>query len=122
MLNLKNILKYLAISLISILIGLLLITTLYYYDILGSSFVNYLRLFMILFILFITSYKLGKKTEKNGYLEGGKFGLLNILVFFGISLLFFREDFKLRLIIYYIILLFTTILGSMIGINKTKKS
>ena len=96
MLNLKNILKYLAISLISILISLLLITTLYYYDILGSSIVNYLRLFMILFILFITSYKLGKKTEKNGYLEGGKFGLLNILVFLGISLLFFSACKKIE--------------------------
>lgn len=122
MLNLKNSLKYLAISFISILISLLLITIFYYYDILGSGVVNYLRLFMILLILFITSYKLGKKTEKNGYLEGGKFGLLNILVFLGISLLFFRDYFKLRLILYYIILLFTTILGSMIGINKTKKN
>ena len=53
---------------------------------------------MILF--FIMSYSLGKHTEKNGYLAGIIFGFLNIFFFIILGVLFFREDLKLRLILY----------------------
>lgn len=120
--SLKTTLKYGLISFITIFILLFFVATLYYYDIISSNVVGYLRLAIILIVLFITSYILGKNTEKNGYLEGMKFGLFNILLFLLISVIFFRDDLMLRIILYDIILLVTSVLGSMIGINKSSRN
>lgn len=116
--KIKTYLKYLGISLIFLLLGLLLISTLYYFDIIGPKTTTYFRLIYLLLVIFITSYKLGKQTEKNGYLTGIKFGLLYILAFALISLVFFVGKIHLRIIIYYLIILFTSILGSIMGIQK----
>ena len=120
--NLKTTLKYGVISILTIFVLLFLVGTLYYFDIISSGTVNYLRLFIILSVLFGTSFVLGKNTKKNGYLEGMKFGIFDILIFLIISVIFFRSDFKLRIILYYIILLITSVLGSMIGINRSNKT
>lgn len=116
--NIKTYLKYLGISLISILIGLLVISTLYYFDILSNNIVSYIRVIYMMLVIFIISFILGKNTDKNGYLAGIKFGLMNIISFLIFGLLFFRDGLQLRLILYDFILLFISILGSMIGINK----
>lgn len=116
--NIKTYLNYLGISLISILVGLLVISTLYYFDILGNNIVSYIRVIYMMLVIFIISFILGKNTDKNGYLAGIKFGLMNIISFLIFGLLFFRDGLQLRLILYDFILLFISILGSMIGINK----
>ncbi|MBO5414861.1 MAG: TIGR04086 family membrane protein [Bacilli bacterium] len=118
--NIKTYLKYLGVTLIIILLGLLLISTLYYFDIISSNVVSYIRIIFIMLVMFIMSYILGKNTEKNGYLAGIKYGLMNIGLFLILGLLFFRDGLQLRLILYDFILLFTSVLGSMIGINKKK--
>ena len=118
--NIKSFLKIFSKTLITIFLALLIISTLYYFNILSDKIASYLRPLSILLILFITSYKLGKKSIKNGYLEGFKLGSLVIVFFFILSLIFFRNYFKIRLILYYLILLITSILGSMIGISKKK--
>lgn len=119
--NIKNFLKHLLFTLLAIFITLFFLSTLYYFNILNSNIMNYIRPLSILIILFISSYKLGKKIEKNGYIEGAKLGGSTVIFFLIISLLLFREDFKLRIILYDTILIMTSILGSMIGINKEKK-
>ena len=116
--NIKTYLKYLVISLISILVGLLIISTLYYFDILSNNIVSYIRVIYMMLVIFIISFILGKNTDKNGYLAGIKFGLMNIITFLIFGLLFFKNGLQLRLILYDFILLFISILGSMIGINK----
>lgn len=119
--NIKNFFKHFLITTIVLFLNLLFISTLYYFNILSTNIVNYLRPLSILTILFISSYKLGKKLEKNGYLEGLKLGSATIILFLLISIAFFRNYFKIRLVLYYTILLITSILGSMIGINKEKR-
>lgn len=116
--NIKTYLKYLLISIIFLLVGLLLISTLYYFDIIGSNFATYSRIIYLLLIVFITSYILGKQTDKNGYLTGIKIGLLYILVFALVGIVLFTPKVHLRVVIYYIIILLTAILGSIIGIQK----
>ena len=116
--NIKLYLKYLGFSFIFLLLGLLFISTLYYFDIIGSNFTTYFRFIYFLLIVFITSYKLGKLTEKNGYLTGIKFGLLYILVFAVLGVLVFSPKIHLRVLIYYLIIFITSILGSIMGIQK----
>lgn len=116
--NIKIYLKYFGISFLAIMLGLLFISTLYYFDIIGTKFNMYFRTIYFLVIIFVTSYKLGKLTDKNGYLTGIKFGLIYILIFILISLIFYVGKIHLRIIIYYLIILFTSILGSIMGIQK----
>lgn len=59
--DLKTYIKNLAISLIFIFLSLLLLSTLYYFNILSSNLVSYLRPLVILVNIFIGSYIIGKK-------------------------------------------------------------
>lgn len=118
--KLESLLKSVAISLLFIFLFLLLISTLYYFNILSSNVVKYLRVLTILLGIFIGSYQIGKKALKNGYLEGLKYGGLILFIFLLIALFFFRDFFQIKFILYDIILLTTSVLGSMIGINRKK--
>lgn len=114
--------KYIAYTSLSILISLLLLTTMYYFNILSTNITNYLRPIIILLNIFISSYILGKKSEKNGYLEGIKFGILMLFIFMFISLIFFKDGIKPRIIMYDFIIIGISMFGSMLGISKEKKN
>ena len=69
--------------------------------------------------MIISGFFLGKNLHKNGYLKGIIFGLITILLFFIISLIF-KNEYKISTIIYYTILVVSSTVGSMFGIqNKT---
>lgn len=72
---------------------------------------------LMLTIGFIT----GKNSNSKGYLNGLLISIIAISILLIISLIF---KFKLNInsLIYYIILVISTTLGSMIGINKKTKS
>ena len=80
-------------------------------------------LFIILMIIIflIIGYKYGKMADKKGYIEGLKIGFSLILVLLFINLVFYNSDFSLERIIYYLILILSSIFGSVIGINKKEK-
>ena len=80
-------------------------------------------LFIILMIIIflIMGYQFGKKANKKGYIEGLKIGLCLILVLIFINLIFYNSNFSLERIIYYIVLILSSIMGSMLGINKKEK-
>ena len=119
--KIKTYLKYTLFTILSILICLLLISTLYYFNIIGSGLVKYLRLLIIFINIFISSYTLGKHSNKLGYLEGLKLGGLLVFIFLLVSIIFFRNYFQLRLIFYDFILIFISVFGSMLGISKNEK-
>ena len=68
--------------------------------------------------IFIASYKLGTKSKQKGYLEGIKIGLIIIGLLIIIVLLL--DKLNIKSLLYYLILLLTSILSSMIGINIKK--
>ena len=104
-------------TILSIAICLLIITCLYHFNIISSNVYQVLKLTILLINLLISGIILGKKATNKGYLEGIKLGSFFILLFFIMTLLT-GQDLKIRLILYDTIILITTILGSMIGINK----
>ena len=115
----KKYIKTAVSFLISLIILILILNTLYYFNIISLNIFNILRLIISLLIIFLTGRNLGKKVTKNGYLEGMKLGLFIILLFFSSSLLF-KVDFSIKVIIYYIILFSISVIGSMNGINAKK--
>lgn len=102
-----------------ILISCFIITTLNYFDILGYKLTIYLKLILSIMAFIIGGFKIGVISNKKGWLEGIKFGLILIIIMSLLTLLF--NDYKYRTVIFYTILLFSSIVGSMTGITKNKK-
>ena len=115
-----NYIKALIISFLGILIMTLLTTLLYYFDVISTNVGSIFNIITpILFILIGTIY-LGIKTEKKGWLAGIKYSLLFLILISLINIIFYHKDYQLINILYYLIIIMTSILGSMIGINIKK--
>ncbi len=100
----------------SLLIINLFLTIFSYFNLFSTKVIDIMGFVLMLVSLFISSYILGTKSKKNGYLEGLKFGGIIVLIF--ILLVILLDKFLLRSLIYYVILILTSIFGSMLGINK----
>ena len=106
------------IILIIILIGIL--TIFYYYDLINTNTYDVLKLILLLISIFLNSFILGKNVKEKGYLEGIKFGLIIIILLLIPTII--MKQLKIKLIIYYSMIISTSILGSIMGINKKKIS
>lgn len=73
---------------------------------------------IIILYSFKSGLNTGKKAESKAYKEGLKKGLINILILYLLSCLTLSFQIPLKKFLYYSIILITTILGSIIGINK----
>ena len=113
-------LKYLKALLFIIIPTFLLtffISFLTYKGLINNTTNNYLIIFIVAISFFVSGLYLGNKTNKKGFLEGIKIGLSTILLFIILSLIF-KAKFSITSLIYYFILLASSIIGSMIGISK----
>ncbi len=120
-----NIFKYLKSFLYIIaplLILNIIITIFYYFNLINSNVNSYLKLLTMLISLFIGGIYIGSKATKKGWLEGIKIGAVIIVVLFIISYLAFDHGITLKTIIYYFLIMTSSMLGSMLGINKIKSS
>lgn len=117
----KVVKKYL-LTLLSIIISLivmtLVLTALYYFDYISTDTYKILKISIIVLTLIINSIVLGRSSIKNGYLDGIKLGIM--LILFCTLVAFVQKNISIKLILYNIIILITTTLGSMIGINTKK--
>lgn len=111
---------HLVYTITSIILSLLLITTLNYFNIISSTFYNILKIIILLLNIFISNFILGKKAISKGYLEGLKSSIIIILLLLVFSFLL-NLSLHPKIIIYYLIIIGTSILGSMIGINQKKR-
>lgn len=101
-----------------ITISTFFITILNYFDITNKGLTSIFKIFIILISMFIGGIIIGKKSNKKGYLEGTKLGLIFSSILFILTLIL--GNFSLKSIFYFIILIMATIFGSMVGINKNK--
>lgn len=103
---------------IMLLSGTLVLTLINYFDIMGNKLVAVMRFIIPMIAMLISSYRLGKMSDKKGYLEGLKLGGIIILIFMVLVILL--DKFSFKSLLYYGILLLTAVMGSMIGINRKK--
>ena len=101
----KSLAKSFAITIISIFIASLLLTCLYYFNIISSNIYNVMKLIIFLGAIFINSIIIGKKAKKYGLIEGLKLGGLFIIVMI-ITQASTKNDFGLKTFIYSIIILY----------------
>lgn len=110
--------KSFLITILPVLIIGLLLSTLYYFDILGKGFITYSKLILPILSFLAGGIYLGTKAEEKGWLEGIKIGGIIIILLLLLRYLAFHETFSFKTILYYLILLSSSVFGSMIGISR----
>lgn len=114
----KNIFLYLLYTILTIIALTFLITILEYTNILNGKVLIISKIIVPIISIFIFSFILGKKSKNKGYQKGLIFGLIfgsfNIIL----SYLILRNAFQYKDLIYFLITITTSTLGSMIGITK----
>lgn len=118
--NLKKYLIHFSITFFSIFLFLIITTTLYYFNIISPKIYNIIKLITFLLSIFINSLILGKNTSSKGYLEGLKLSLFLIFLFLIITLI--TKSFAIKHLLYYLIIIITSVFGGMVGISNKKES
>ena len=118
-------LKKLGFSLIYILITLLIITFiitfLNYFNIVSDKIISIFKILIPILSLFVGGFYIGKNSNNKGYLEGLKLGAIFSMFLTVFNFFIFNNSFKFKYLLFYLILMTSSILGSMIGINQRKK-
>lgn len=105
----------------SLLILTFIITFLNYFNIISDKVISIFKILIPIISLFIGGFYIGKNSNSKGYLEGLKLGFIFSLILIIFNYLAFDYSFKLKYLLFYLIIITSSILGSMIGINKRKK-
>lgn len=116
--------KYYGITLLwflGFLLGGSIVVSLFYYTFLPSKVVNIFIFLYIGIVFFFFGYKFGLKAEARGFVEGLKISFILVLVLILFNLIFSQQSFSLLRMLYYIVLVFSGTIGSMIGINRKKE-
>ena len=74
----------------------------------------------LILIFFILSFKEAKNSSARGIITGFKTGIFLILLLIIFNLIFYQSPFKFLRFIYYLILLFASLFGAIVGINTKK--
>lgn len=117
-----NYLKSFVFVIAPMLILSFLVALLYHFNILSNSIYNVFKIVVPILSFFIGGVYLGKHSKEKGWLEGLKFGTLFVILFFMISFLGFNVGLSFKSFIYYIIILFSSMLGAMFGIRNVEEN
>lgn len=111
-----NYLKSFLYTLGIILVCLIFLTILNYFNILNGITLKVFEYVVPFIAIIIGSFLLGKKSSRKGYIEGLKFGSIWLLIYLFINLIL--KTINLSSIIYFILIIIFSMLGGMFGINK----
>jgi len=113
-----NYLKNIGYILLGLLVMTIITTILNYFNIFGSKIVTFFKLVIALISIFVGGFIMGKNSKQKGWLEGIKLGLIILFILVIINYIILNQSFEIRNLVYYLILMVSSIFGSMIGINK----
>lgn len=109
--------KAILFNVLELFVLIFLITILYYFNIINDKTFSILKLIILLFSIFVNSFILGKNTKRKSYIEGIIYGIILISILLILTIIL--SKIKIKLLVFYPLILITSILGSIIG--KTKK-
>lgn len=119
--QLKQMAMALGIGLLTILVTLLFMTTLYYFNLLGSKVFSITELLIPIIACFISGILVGKKANNKGWLAGLEMGMIYFIFFLLFAFLGLQHKFQLQNILFYLVMVFASTFGGMIGIGYKKK-
>ena len=103
---------------VSILLFTMIITILSYFNIISEKTSNFFLMIFSSISLIIGGFILGKSTKNKRWLEGLKLGFSVTILFILFSILILKYNYKISSFIYYVILIVSSIFGSILGIKK----
>lgn len=112
--------KIMLIWTISLLVYILTLTLLNYFQFIKFENIIKLNFTIVSIITFIFGIIMGKTSTKKGYIEGLKLGGLIIFIFILLNIIFIR-NFSLHIFVYYLTIIASATFGSIIGINLKRK-
>ncbi len=115
----KKIKQYLKILIVPISSFIIIPLILSLFNIFGLNINKIVLIIISAIILLTTGFLVGIHSAKKGFINGLIIGLI-FLAFLLIIGLIFGAQFKTSTIVYYLILLMCSILGSILGINRKK--
>ncbi len=115
----KKFLMGMAYFMLSLIIYLLIITTLAHFNIIGYKTVSIISFIYIVGLFMFNGFIIGKSSEKRGYLSGLLVGIFNIILILILAMIF-KSFPEVKSLIYFVILLLSSSLGGMFGINFKK--
>lgn len=115
----KSILISIGWFMVSLIVYLLIITTFAHFNIISYKTVSVMSFIFMCLLFMYNGFKVGKKSEKRGYLSGLIIGSINIILVLLLALVF-RSIPELKSLIYFLVLLLSSTLGGMFGINFKK--
>ena len=115
--------KYIKITLtwiIMLIIYTFILLILNYTQVLKFNSLIKLNIIIMLITIFIIGILNGKTAQKKGYIEGIKLGSIISSILLLLNIIFIRK-FSLYTLLYYLSIIISTTIGSMIGINIKRK-
>ena len=118
--------KNISISILYIIVSILLLTfittILSYFNIISDKTLSIFKMAILIISMFIGGDYLGKRSDKKGWLEGLKLSLIFIILLIIFNFLAFKDSLSIKSILYYIIIIISSIFGSMVGISMKKNN
>ena len=102
-----------------IIVFTFIISFLNYINFLGTSLLTIFKIFIPILSLIVGGYIVGKNSKTKGWLEGIKFSIIFIVFLLLFNYLALGNAPEIKNIIYYLILVASATVGSMIGITKS---
>lgn len=99
----------------------LLATLLHYLNWIGSKTLSVIEIIIPLLALFLGGFQMGKRSKQKGWLEGLKIGGIFLIVLILFQYLGLQIHFSVKTILFYILIMVSSVFGSMLGINKRKE-
>lgn len=116
----KNILTSIGWFFGSLLIYLIIITTFAHFNLISYKTVSVLSFIFMCLLFMYNGFSLGKKSNKRGFLSGLMIGAINIILVLLIGIIL-RSIPGFKSLIYFAVLLLSSTLGGMFGINFKKE-
>lgn len=111
-----------AFTLGSFLILTLVLTLFSYINWFQGKMVHFVMIIIPIISLLLGGFVVGKMSEKDGWLEGLKFSGIFLVFLILFNYLGLRVTPEVQSIIFYLIMIVSTVLGSMVGINRKKNN
>ena len=105
-----------------ILVGGLISTVLYYFDITSTKVNNIFLYATAILSLFVGSLKLAKELNYKGFITGLLYFLFWFIIMLFLSLVIFKASFTLKSLIYYVVILLFSMLGGVLGKNMQEET
>lgn len=109
-------LKVLVVPIISFLIIPLIISI---FNLFGLQINKIVLVIISTLLMLVSGFLIGRKSLRKGFVSGAILAFIFIMFLIILGLVF-KVKFNLARVIYYLIILLSTMLGSIVGINKKK--